>query len=517
MFHGTQVDGINFETIDFDLIPVYTGRQSAFNRWLKSALNYRADSMMDEYIRLTNIAFAIPSTVDCFKTPPVFLLDEVQNICTPTTIRSKQNCDSVKMHTLLSFLLTELAGRHRPICICTGTNNGDIIAISEMSAIIPQVLSLTPLVNDYWEYWTEMTAHFNKGRDDPVQMEGDQALIECLVYASYQIPRLLLIAHQTWFINRASGLENREYFIQKFEILAIKYYNELGSLFSQYSVKDISCIILCCAVHWIVRDVQSCVPGTDIQWTTLIQQSIIFPYLDDCYLFPFTLIWRFKTLEVFKEQVESYCSQVVPNLELKHLFISYDNLCKFDIYHLGTFYESMFVSSLAVKYYIRSLSRIAADPMVSFTSLYDFGGAESDDSKSLLEKFRLNLSKGICYPAEVASVNQDTFPNAVIHNKRHHNAHHDIILPTSEGPLPISAKASFTFPAPSTVTQQQSISKASQEESAPLLIWLYLGSYEKEIKQPSVAFLNGSGVCNGLSLDLFILLKKLKSENNQHQ
>ena len=146
LFDGTQVDGINFEAIEFDLIPVYGGIHPELNVWLKTCLNYRSDRMMDEYIRLTNIAFSVPSHTNRSKAPPVFLLDEIQTICHSTSIRSKRNSDgSDKMHTFLSLLLTQLAGKHNPICICTGTNDGDIIAITEISVIIPQVLSLTPL------------------------------------------------------------------------------------------------------------------------------------------------------------------------------------------------------------------------------------------------------------------------------------------------------------------------------------------------------------------------------------
>lgn len=46
----------------------------------------------------------------------------------------------------------------------------------------------------------------------------------------------------------------------------------------------------------------------------------------------------------------------VNNLEIKDLFFSFDDVCKFDIKNLGLYYESLFVSSLAAKYYLRSIT-----------------------------------------------------------------------------------------------------------------------------------------------------------------
>ena len=69
MFDGTQVDGIHFKKIeDFRAIPTYKAEQPLFLKWLSSSMKLTAESMMDEYIRLTNMAFE----VEC-KSPPVFL------------------------------------------------------------------------------------------------------------------------------------------------------------------------------------------------------------------------------------------------------------------------------------------------------------------------------------------------------------------------------------------------------------------------------------------------------------
>jgi hypothetical protein len=523
LFDGRQVDGINFEEIKlFHNVNNFHGRQKKFNSWKLNWIASSADRMIDEYLRLTNIAFAIPSTSERFRTPPVFLLDEIQSICQPTSIISKQFKGGVETHTLFSLLLTELAGRHRPICICTGTNNGDIVSITEMSTIAPQIFSLTPLVNDYLECWNEMTLYLNKGQTDSIEIKNDEELINCLAYASYQIPRLLLIAHQVWYTLRQSSCKNKEYFMQKYEDEAIKYYKEIGTLFTKFTVSDISHIILCCGVHWSVGNLSAFVPGTKIQWSFLIDRSIVFPYLDNCFLFPFTLVWRDhpaasqttkNALNDVKAKIVEVCKKAVGNLNVEDLFLSFDFICKCDLYNLGICYETLFVSSLAVKYYIWNISQNSKNDMVPFSTLYDFGGAESSASQSLLAKFNLNLSNGILFPATEAFVNQNLPLTAIIHNKAHHGAHHDIILSTVMGAIAISAKASFSFSAQK-LKEQMLVSKNSAENVTQLIL-LYLGGLKDEGRYTSVAFLNGSGVCNGLSLDILILVKKLKSSNNK--
>jgi hypothetical protein len=205
-----------------------------------------------------------------------FLLDEVQVLCVDTGIKSEVG----RKHTIFSLLLTQLSGTHWPICICAVTNNGNILSITEMSSIIPRIISLTPIVKekDYWQYRREMTAHYSIGLDRPIPNNGDEDLINALVNASYQIPRLLNIAHRTWFNLRNSVVTDREHIIKHFEKEATEYYKEMRSFLRDYRVSDISRIIMSCGVHWSVRDVNcDTVPGTDIQWSGLIQRSVIFP------------------------------------------------------------------------------------------------------------------------------------------------------------------------------------------------------------------------------------------------
>ncbi|KAI8901443.1 hypothetical protein BC833DRAFT_562459 [Globomyces pollinis-pini] len=143
MFDGTQVDGIHFEKISqFASVTDINGRQNKFTRWLRKSIMLNADDMMDEYIRLTNLAFK----VNC-SSPPVFLLDEIQGLLKPTTVQSMYKDDQVVNHSFLSLLLTQLAVKYKPVCIC-GTNSGNIINIADKSKIIPQFISLSTVLKE---------------------------------------------------------------------------------------------------------------------------------------------------------------------------------------------------------------------------------------------------------------------------------------------------------------------------------------------------------------------------------
>ena len=153
MFHGCQVDGIRFEIIrQFSDVSIWIGRQEKFKNWLIESRRLKADHMMDEYIRLTNIAFGVECTA-----PPVFLLDEIQGLCYPTTVRSRFKENRDVYHTFLSLLITQLAGNHKPVCICTVTNNGKLLKITERSRFVPKFISLTTLhkEEDYHRFWAK--------------------------------------------------------------------------------------------------------------------------------------------------------------------------------------------------------------------------------------------------------------------------------------------------------------------------------------------------------------------------
>jgi hypothetical protein len=520
IFNGTQVDGINFERTEFDLVSSHSGRQPNFNRWLRKVARYRTESMIDEYIRLTNIAFGLADN-----TPPVFLLDEIQKLCRPTNVESSFSRDEKSQkHSQLSLLLTQLAGKLKPVCICTGTNSGKIISITEKSAILPQVLSLTPLVSEYGEFWKQLTAYSNQNCSQypeiEIKMESDENLIDALVYASYQIPRLLFIAHSVWFdLRKQRTTNNREFYIQAFEREAIIYYDEMVQILKEFATEDIAHILLACGVHWVVDNEASNVPGTQIPWVTLIQKALIFPYLDGCYIFPFSLVWRVATspdTSNKKQDIETRCSELIPNLDVNDLYISYDILCSWENYNLGVRYETLFASSLAVKYYLRSITA-GNSRYFSFPAIYDISRSELP-AFNILNMYEVNFSHGISLPTREVFTNTADLGFAVVHNRNIHNAHHDIILPTRTNlgivNIAVQAKASFDLSDRTTITKQLLVSPTSLEQ-VQQLFWLYLGEKRREEMFHSIVFLDGSGCCNGLALDFFILVKKLRSENQK--
>ncbi|KAI8906686.1 hypothetical protein EDD86DRAFT_270967 [Gorgonomyces haynaldii] len=531
LFHGTLVDGIHFQRISvFSQVRNAHGKPGRFGRWLDNCLQLSADDMMDEYIRLTNIAFGVKSNA-----PPVFLLDEVQGLCLSTAIQSKFDNNQVVNHTYLSYLLTQLAGKHKPVCICTGTNSGNIMDVTEKSRIFPQFIFLTSLhlEEDYKTFWIQRTAFKNTDPQKIVQAtKNDEDIINALVYASYQVPRLLLLAHEAWFeFRRSSSSTDLVRPLQDFEEKAVEYYSEMTSFIfnSDLETNEIPHILMSCGVHWKVSNVNSCVPGTKILWSSLIQKAIVFPYLDHCYVIPFSLLWAAKTpndrksgdYTRTKEGIKAKCASLIPNLDIENLFVSYDELRRLDLYNLGLRYESLLASSLAVKYYLCRFEN-NHQAFLPLLSIYDIDRKDTATKKSL-SNISVDMSSGIHLPAQECFVNSPDVPLAVIHNQKSHNAHHDILLPAKTSSetnqlflLPVSCKASFDLSPKETIRIQLKTSKQDGAPPVRLLLWMYLGNNRNEGKYAGdVVFLDGSGCCNGLALDMFILLKKLNSQNNK--
>ncbi|KAJ3002672.1 UNVERIFIED_CONTAM: hypothetical protein HDU68_006105, partial [Siphonaria sp. JEL0065] len=317
-----EVDGILFQSQAFPPIGNLENVQLKFKKWLDSAWTASTDDVIIEYKRLTNLAFGVSS-----EAPLVFLFDEIQVLDTPTNVKSTFYNASVN-HTGLSLLLTRLATPLKSLCLCAGTSDGKILDITEYSSVVPKLFSFTTLVDKYDEFWREMTNFENsKSRTEPLIASDDQDLIAALVYASYQIPRLLLFAHETWSSHRASGKTNREFFLQSFEAKALAYYPEMMKIWisESFSAHQLAHIILSCGVHYSVESVDSLVPGTEILFSTLIRQALVFPYLDNCYLIPFSLLWnadaRSPTLNAKvsnrKLAVKEVCQGIVPNLKIE--------------------------------------------------------------------------------------------------------------------------------------------------------------------------------------------------------
>ncbi|KAJ3223418.1 hypothetical protein HDU78_011321 [Chytriomyces hyalinus] len=137
MFDGCEVDGICFQSLPFLRIEEHEAGQLKFKQWLYSCWWRSVEQMIDEYVRLTNLAFGVSSGA-----PLVFLFDEVQRLCAPTNIEANHRQDK---HTELSLLLTRLGCQQRPICLCAGTSDGNTLSIPAYSTFVPKILSLSAL------------------------------------------------------------------------------------------------------------------------------------------------------------------------------------------------------------------------------------------------------------------------------------------------------------------------------------------------------------------------------------
>lgn len=517
LFDGSNVDGINFQKIEpLEEVRTFTGQQREFNSWLKKFSKQPVDTMISEYIRLTNIAFA----ADC-SFPPVFLLDEVQHICT------SRPCGNNDV-TYMSALLNTLAYGHQPVCICAGTRDGKSEDITDRSSFLPQIFSLTTLGDEYWQNWKEMTDHYGEyNRGISLSMAKDRNLINALAFAAHKIPRLLVIAHQTWLDCRGS---HDEFVLQTFEKKARVYYQEMQKVWSKLPDRDIAHVILCRACRWRVTDVNKRVPGTGTRWSDFIRDSLIFPYISDdrgtCYTFPFRLVWPTHNGELIPsdpynselyERLVTIWSTAIPNLDINSLFVSFLDICNYDIGNQGRCFEEMIASSIAVKYYLRKVSQsfIVPHASVSFDRLYEF--ELNDPAYKLLRDLQLGLPDGLGKPGKPADMEATVYNSiqyAVVHNKNFQNAHHDIILNATQGGVPISVKASFDLSSGRTIQNQLRVSK-SLDDRVSLLIWVYLGDSPKETKYGNVAFIDGSGVCNGLCWDMFRIFKQAHLKTNR--
>jgi hypothetical protein len=339
-------------------------------------------------------------------------------------------------------------------------------------------------------------------------------LFKSLVFASCQVPRLLRIAHKVWYTRQLSGgFEGSTYCLKRFEVIALKYYREMKAMWTVYSDKDVAHILLSCGVHY--KGSLPFVPGTNIRWSDLIKNALVFPHLDECFVIPFELIWSGLDDTERRVAFKAVCDGLVKNLDIEDLFMAYNSIFKLDLYDLGIRFERFFVSSLAAKFYIYSCAKKGP---YKFNEVYDIGDKESEITKSLLEPYFVDFRDGIHLPTEEAFVDSPSLPvTAIVHNRGKRTAHHDVILPLiNKGTLvnvPVSIKASFALKWGKSEVRQLLVSKKEHHKDTlvPLLIWLYLGNdLAKESKyETSVAFLNSSGCCSGLSLDKFKMLKKV--------
>ncbi|KAI9314698.1 hypothetical protein BDR26DRAFT_887074 [Obelidium mucronatum] len=413
LFAGSLVDGMVFQEIEFSNI-ANPGKDAKFNAWKKEKLTFHASRMITEYIRLTNLAYGVQS-----EAPLVFLLDEIQILTGPTNIPSKFDPLQEKdlYHSSLSYLLTQLE-HDKPVCICTGTNSGNILILTEKSKLLPEFIHLSALrtEKDSYAFWKQRTAFHNTEVEEPVTVAiEDIEQIRSLVYASCQVPRLMVLAHEVWFRFKLSPVNDRMLVFESFLELSAAYYGEIFELIlsTKFQVNDLAHILMACGVHWKVEDVNGCVPGTNICWAMLIQQSVVFPFFDNCYIIPFHLLWSANSQSgdytMKKREIEDHCKTLIPGLYLPDLFVSYDQVRKLDLYNQGILYETIFVSSLAVKYHL--LQKTKGCNAFRLSDVYECGSHETKQS-TVFSTVEVDFSCGISLPE------QETFVSSNIKERK---------------------------------------------------------------------------------------------------
>jgi hypothetical protein len=508
IFDKFYVDGIYFESVSFRCINQYESlKNENLRRMIPLWMEKSFDFMMAEYIRLTNIAFETVSAV-----PPVFLFDEIQTISKPTDIKSENG----NYHTSLSLLFKTLSNTYQPSCICSGLNDGNIEDLKEGSGFIPIMISLPSLVKSAETFWENMA----KKHQIESKFNRHDNLIQSLIFASYQIPRLLCIAFMVWMSYQLNGFAtNEERVLQQFEESSATYYFQSSQALNNFSVHEMAHILLACGVRYDVEDSSTVVPGTAIPWKSLIARSIVFPH-GKGYVFPFSYLWiKKETPNNIKSQaqkdIESLCSTIVKGLHIKDLHFNYDSLCKCNLKNIGLSFEKMIAASLAVRYYLISLST-TDNSKITLANIYSFETDSGEDSAEVqLGSVTVDLHNGIAYPETEFFKNSDNTPfdSAIIHNIKAANAHHDLFIPTGLGLIPIQVKSSFDKPKASYLRSQFQISKGSP---VPLdyLIVVTLEVEKTEIVD-SIVYLSGRGAINGLTLCLYTYLKKIKSQINR--
>jgi hypothetical protein len=218
------------------------------------------------------------------------------------------------------------------------------------------------------------------------------------------------------------------------------------------------------------------------------------------------------------------CKLLIPNFDINNLFVSYDQVRQLNLYNLGMCYESLFASSLAVKYYLRKLEQNTNVQLLPLLELYNVADEDASTKVALTDTW-VDFSSGMILPEQESFVDSVNMPNAIIHNLKTHTAHHDIILPAKRNSkvvkglvsvnIAVSCKASFDLSSDKTIQSQLKVSKKN-DAPVGLLIWLYLGNKMREEQyQGNVVIMNGNGCCNGLALDMFIMTKMLISLNNK--
>ncbi|EPZ33767.1 hypothetical protein O9G_005777 [Rozella allomycis CSF55] len=505
---------------DVERVLTHKGKQRKFNEWIEKFRNSSVENVAAEYIRLTNIAFGVE--YDNSEAPLVILLDEMQYWGTKIKVHSKFDGQH---HTILSYLLTKLS-LCRPVCICAGTHDCNIFKITEKSKIAPDPINIQVFSEEECKvYWRKMAEHWMKEKKKEIEYSVDDADVLALIYASYRIPRILYLATLEWFYGKCDRSETGIVF-QSFEQAARKYYPEMSNFLisNDFSVAEIVQVILHCSVSKEL-DLDAMVPGSNRwKWKDLVHKSIIFPATNaGTYLLPFTYIWnnanfnisKIALLDLRKEEIRNLVNQLIPGLVLEDLFFDFQEYYNADPQKIGHIFESLVVSSAAVKIHLSNDK-----------TLFEVFGCE----EAVLDNLSTEKINGIERPTTEVFVD-DCPDNKITHNIHATTAHHDVVfkaLHTDERGhkrqvrVACSIKNSLAIPLEKSVVSQMKISKQSQEE-VDLLLWIFLKDNDRPVLESNAVvssyisngrllFINPGKCCNAMALDLISLSKKINSK-----
>jgi hypothetical protein len=150
---------------------------------------------------------------------------------------------------------------------------------------------------------------------------------------------------------------------------------------------------------------------------------------------------------------------------------------------------------------------------LAVSSGVDFG----NDSTLPIGRRTFDFSDGIAYPSVEATIDSRDLAHAVTRNKKGPSALHDLILFSKEGPIPVQVKAS--------IEKQLRVYRPNPglppPERVDLLIWVSLCDVAEMRRRrlesvDNIIFLNGSGVCNGMSLDMLRAAKMVKMSDGDY-
>ena len=115
----------------------------------------------------------------------------------------------------------------------------------------------------------------------PGNIQTDDSLI-AMIYEGRQIPRMIQIAVLMWYQGKRYNRTNPNV-VENFYVMAREYYKDAQNAISNFSARDFAILILCCNTYYKLHDY---LPGTDITTQSLLEDALIFPYINGTYVVP---------------------------------------------------------------------------------------------------------------------------------------------------------------------------------------------------------------------------------------